>query len=83
MFKAWQSPEAVFQIMKRLSAGQPCDITGIAGYEMLERCGGVQWPLSAREVAASSQERDAAEGAPFNTTGSELEGAERRLFAGG
>jgi assimilatory nitrate reductase catalytic subunit len=44
MFREWSSPEAVFQILKRLSAGQPCDITGIEDYEMLEGCGGIQWP---------------------------------------
>ena len=27
MFRAWESPAATFQILKRLSAGQPCDIT--------------------------------------------------------
>jgi len=43
-FREWNSPEAVFQILKRLSAGQPCDITGIQDYRMLDECGGVQWP---------------------------------------
>jgi assimilatory nitrate reductase catalytic subunit len=46
LFKAWSSPEAVFQLMKRVSKGQPCEITGIEDYAMLERCGGVQWPLT-------------------------------------
>ena len=36
MFAAWESPEAVFQILKQLSAGMPCDITGIADYQMLD-----------------------------------------------
>jgi assimilatory nitrate reductase catalytic subunit len=45
MFRQWESPAAVFQLLKRLSAGQPCDITGIENYEMLERCGGIQWPF--------------------------------------
>ncbi len=44
MFREWSSPEAVFQILKRLSAGQPCDITGIEDYQHLDRAGGVQWP---------------------------------------
>ncbi len=44
MFRAWTSPEAAFQIMKELSRGQPCDITGIEDYRMLDECGGVQWP---------------------------------------
>ena len=44
LFEEWSSPEAVFGILQRLSAGRPCDITGIAGYEELEASGGVQWP---------------------------------------
>ncbi|HEY0550813.1 MAG TPA: nitrate reductase [Verrucomicrobiae bacterium] len=44
MFRKWTSPEAVFQILKQLSADQPCDITGIRDYRMLDECGGVQWP---------------------------------------
>ncbi len=44
MFTAWSDPAAVFEIMKEISRGQPCDITGIADYEMLDSCGGIQWP---------------------------------------
>jgi assimilatory nitrate reductase catalytic subunit len=44
MFVKWSSPEAVFQLMKELSRGQPCDITGIHDYAHLEKCGGIQWP---------------------------------------
>ncbi|HEU5396492.1 MAG TPA: molybdopterin-dependent oxidoreductase, partial [Verrucomicrobiae bacterium] len=39
MFSEWTSPEAVFQILKRLSAHQPCDITGIRDYRHLDDCG--------------------------------------------
>ena len=46
-FRAWASPEAAFQILKRLSAGQPCDISGIADYAMLDERGGIQWPCPA------------------------------------
>ena len=46
-FRAWTSPEAAFQILKRLSAGQPCDISGIADYAMLDERGGIQWPCPA------------------------------------
>jgi len=45
MFRDWSSPEAVFQILKKLSAGMPCDITGIEDYKHLDACGGIQWPL--------------------------------------
>jgi assimilatory nitrate reductase catalytic subunit len=47
MFREWTSPEAVFQILKRLSAGQPCDITGIRDYGLLLEKGGIQWPFPA------------------------------------
>jgi assimilatory nitrate reductase catalytic subunit len=45
MFHRWSSPEHVFQILKELSRGQPCDITGIADYCHLDESGGIQWPL--------------------------------------
>jgi assimilatory nitrate reductase catalytic subunit len=45
MFRQWSTPEAVFQILKRLSRGRPCDITGIEDYAMIDRHGGIQWPL--------------------------------------
>jgi assimilatory nitrate reductase catalytic subunit len=44
LFREWTSPESVFHILKHLSAGQPCDFTGIANYQHLEECGGIQWP---------------------------------------
>jgi assimilatory nitrate reductase catalytic subunit len=47
LFRRWSTPEATFQILKEVSAGQPCDMTGIADYQMLDRLGGVQWPCSA------------------------------------
>lgn len=49
MFREWTSPAAVFQILKKLSRGQPCDITGIEDYAMLDACGGVQWPLTEKQ----------------------------------
>jgi anaerobic selenocysteine-containing dehydrogenase len=45
MFNDWTSPEAVFQILKRLSRDRPCDITGITDYKTLDDAGGVQWPF--------------------------------------
>jgi predicted molibdopterin-dependent oxidoreductase YjgC len=46
MFRGWQTPEAVFRVLQRCSEGQPCDITGIEGYDMIRKSGGVQWPRS-------------------------------------
>ena len=67
MFAKWTSPEAAFQLMKELSRDQPCDITGVADYAMLDASGGVQWP-----VAKNSE---------FRIQNSEFK--ERRLFTDG
>ena len=67
LFRTWTSPEAVFRVLQRCSEGQPCDITGIQGYAMLRRSGGVQWPLRRSEAAG------------FDVKTSK----ERRLFADG
>ncbi len=55
MFRGWTSPESVFQILKQLSRGQPCDISGIEDYHMIDACGGVQWPWTGSGTPA--QER--------------------------
>ena len=46
LFGEWASPQAVFQILKRLSAGQPCDFSGVRDYRHLDECGGIQWPFT-------------------------------------
>ena len=46
MFKRWEDPESTFEILKQLTAGRPCDMTGIEGYTMLNHEGGIQWPYS-------------------------------------
>ncbi|MHA1680588.1 MAG: molybdopterin oxidoreductase family protein [Promethearchaeota archaeon] len=45
LFDEWRDPEAVFNIIKRLTRGKPWDITGIQGYAQLLECGGIQWPF--------------------------------------
>lgn len=57
LFSDWTSPEAVFQILKRVTRGQPCDITGITDYRMLDDAGGVQWPFPEGAPAAPEPER--------------------------
>jgi assimilatory nitrate reductase catalytic subunit len=47
LFADWTSPEAVFAILRRLSAGRPCDLTGIEDYRMIDEAGGIQWPFPA------------------------------------
>ena len=58
LFRDWTSPEAAFQILKRLSAGQPCDISGIADYAMLDERGGIQWPCPAERRGRRRPPRD-------------------------
>ena len=57
MFTRWSSPEMAFQIMKKISRGQPCDFTGIEDYRMIDECGGVQWPWPEGSGDAPKQER--------------------------
>ncbi|MGJ8697682.1 MAG: molybdopterin oxidoreductase family protein [Verrucomicrobiaceae bacterium] len=45
LFEKWSSPPAAFELLQELSADQPCDITGIQGYQHLDQAGGIQWPL--------------------------------------
>jgi assimilatory nitrate reductase catalytic subunit len=75
MFRGWASPEDVFQLLKQLSAGQPCDITGIEDYEMVDRCGGIQWPYPADVVEIVGASRTVAHESNLCS--------ERRLFENG
>ena len=45
MFRAWSRPEAVFGIIKELSRGRPCDISGLGDYAAIDAAGGIQWPV--------------------------------------
>lgn len=84
LFREWTSPEAVFQILKRLSAGQPCDFTGITDYRMLEECGGIQWPWVAAPGVGSLTELKEFKGpSRSGATGSTSVPRERRLFTDG
>jgi assimilatory nitrate reductase catalytic subunit len=55
MFSQWTSPQAVFQILKRLSAEMPCDFSGIEDYRHLEASGGIQWPCPALPASAAAK----------------------------
>ncbi|HEY5653308.1 MAG TPA: nitrate reductase [Pontiella sp.] len=65
----WSSPEKVFQILKHLSAGQPCDITGIRDYAHLDECGGIQWPLHLEQGLESNERRLYEDGRFFHSDG--------------
>jgi anaerobic selenocysteine-containing dehydrogenase len=83
LFGEWTSPEAAFQILKRLSAGQPCDITGIADYKHLDECGGIQWPLPEKWRVASGEWREETDDVTSPVTRHPSPASERRLFADG
>lgn len=55
-FADWTDAESVLKILARISEGQPCDITGIQDYQMLDERGGIQWPYPA-SGANEEQER--------------------------
>ena len=57
LFSEWSSPEEVFSLLVRLSAGRPCDITGITGYQLIDRSRGIQWPLPAGTRPEPGDER--------------------------
>ncbi len=67
--RRWTSPEAAFRILQDLSAGQPCDFSGIGGYADLQRQGGIQWPCPAGTEQPATQRRLFADGAFFHTDG--------------
>ncbi len=50
LFESWSSPEAVFEILKDMSRGQPCDFTGIEDYRAVDDAGGIQWPFTERDA---------------------------------
>ncbi len=80
MFEKWSSPDAVFQILKQLSADQPCDITGVDDYRMLDELGGIQWPFEGRESRVEGREAEG-KGSRPSTRGPQP--SQRRLFEDG
>ena len=72
LFREWSTPEAAFQILKRLSAGRPCDINGIRDYQHLDESGGIQWPCPI--LGLDSPPAAVTTDSPWN---------QRRLFADG
>jgi len=75
VFRRWTDPESVFEILQELTADQPCDITGVRGYEEVDG-GHVQWPYRTEDRIDSHTTGDVA-GDPTAANG------QRRLFADG
>lgn len=53
LFTRWKSPEATFGILGELSRGQPCDFSGIKGYDHIESARGIQWPYASGSANAA------------------------------
>ena len=68
LFQRWHDPEATFEILQELSAGRPCDLSGVRGYGHVID-GGVQWPYPTSD--------------PEQTAPHPPDAVERRLFADG
>jgi anaerobic selenocysteine-containing dehydrogenase len=83
LFESWQSPAAVFEIIKLLSRGQPCDITGIRDYDMLDEAGGIQWPFSEATQAECRSSQAGAGSSPQSIPPRQASWCERRLFEDG
>jgi assimilatory nitrate reductase catalytic subunit len=69
MFRRWTDPEAVFKIIREVTAGRPCDFTGISGYDMIRSGGGVQWPYGAASADDAVERRLFADGRFYTPDG--------------
>ncbi len=67
MFEKWSSAPAAFELLQQLSEGQPCDISGVQGYNHLDQQGGIQWPLPKGADPNPAQERRLFSDGKFHT----------------
>ena len=77
LFRRWSTPAAAFQIIKELSAGRPCDITGIRDHDHLESNGGIQWPYTKHDAQESMHDQRQP------SSRATAESNQRRLFSDG
>ncbi|UCF83159.1 MAG: molybdopterin oxidoreductase family protein [Desulfobacteraceae bacterium] len=69
LFSDWTSPAAAFEVLKRVSKDQPCDISGITDYNMIEQLGGIQWPYPEGGEALAQERRLFEDGKFYHTDG--------------
>lgn len=69
LFSSWESPADVFNILKKISKGQPCDISGIKDYQMIKEHGGIQWPYPEGNGQPAQERRLFEDGRFFHTDG--------------
>lgn len=46
LFPEWQTPADAFEEWRQVSSSRLCDYSGMT-YELIEKCGGIQWPYPA------------------------------------
>jgi anaerobic selenocysteine-containing dehydrogenase len=56
LFPGWREPRNAFDEWRRVSAGRLCDYSGMT-YELLEDCGGIQWPFPHGACSSASESR--------------------------
>jgi anaerobic selenocysteine-containing dehydrogenase len=54
LFADWVTPEDAFNDWTRVSAGRPCDYSGMT-YARIEAVGGIQWPCPSADSAAADK----------------------------
>ncbi len=69
MFGDWTSPAAVFELLKKCTEGQPCDINGIGDYRDLDEAGGIQWPVPTTHSEPAAERRLFGDGRFFHEDG--------------
>ncbi len=57
VYNTWSTPEKVFNIMKQLTVGQPCDFSGIEDYKHIDEAGGIQWPFHSNSTVVDQERR--------------------------
>jgi assimilatory nitrate reductase catalytic subunit len=56
VFPGWHTPEDAFDEWRRVSAGRPCDYSGIS-YDAIDAVGGIQWPCTDTTVTPTGTQR--------------------------
>ncbi|MGE3315319.1 MAG: molybdopterin oxidoreductase family protein [Planctomycetaceae bacterium] len=69
MFRNWTTPAAAFQILRELSRGQPCDMTGIRDHGHVDASGGIQWPFPEGQELTANERRLFEEGRYYHADG--------------